>query len=70
MKSRTRVMFLTMPLVLIWFPEEMGSYTGIIRGQYIDTETPGCLVSVGGWMLLLLPIWAPLVTALFQRFLM
>jgi hypothetical protein len=62
--------FLLLPLVLIWFPEEMGSFTGVIRGQYINTETPGCLVAFGGWMVLLLPLWVPLVVALIQRFLM
>jgi hypothetical protein len=62
--------FMLLPLVLIWFPEEMGSFTGVIRGQYINTETPGCLVAFGGWLVLLLPVWAPMVAALFQRFLM
>lgn len=43
------------PLALIWFPEELGSYTGYIgRGSTIDAETPAALVSFLGWLLLLL----------------
>ena len=34
-------------------------------GRAINTETPGCLVAFGGWLILLLPVWAPLVAALF-----
>jgi hypothetical protein len=31
---------------------------------------PGCLVASGGWMVLLLAVWIPLVVATIQRFLM
>lgn len=44
---------LILPLVCIWFGEQMGAYTGSMRGHYISTQTPGCLVAAGGWMLLL-----------------
>jgi hypothetical protein len=64
------VMFITLPLIVIWFPDEMGAYTGGIGAQYIDTESPGCLVAFGGWAVLLLPLWAPLVAALLRRYLM
>jgi uncharacterized membrane protein YccF (DUF307 family) len=41
-------------LALIWFPEEIGSYTGYVgRGGSIDTETPSVLVSLAGWFLLI-----------------
>ena len=46
--------FLLFPLVLIWFPDELGSVTGYIgRGGRIDTETPPMLVSGFGWLLLI-----------------
>jgi uncharacterized membrane protein YoaT (DUF817 family) len=50
------VAFLVLPLACIWFSEEMGSFTGIMRGQFINAQTPGCLVAFGGWLLLLLPV--------------
>jgi hypothetical protein len=44
---------LLLPLALIWFPEELGSYTGLVtRGGQIDTETPPGLVSAMGWFFL------------------
>jgi hypothetical protein len=44
---------LLLPLALIWFPEELGSYTGLVtRGGQIDTETPLGLVSAMGWFFL------------------
>src|SRR5262245_50787760 len=39
------VVLLLAPLGLIWFPEEIGSYTGYIGdGRTIDTETPPFIV--------------------------
>ena len=49
-------MFLILPLACIWFNEEMGSFTGVMRGQCINAPTPGCLVAFGGWLLLMLPL--------------
>ncbi len=46
--------FLSLPLACIWFSEEMGSFTGIARMQYIDTESPRRLVALCGWLLLFL----------------
>lgn len=44
---------LLMPLALIWFPEELGSFTGYLgRGGRIDTESPPGLVSFMGWFFL------------------
>ena len=46
---------LLVPLGLIWFPEEIGSFTGYVsRGSTIDTETPPFIVSGLGWLLLVL----------------
>lgn len=54
-KQATSVYLLLVPLGLIWFPEELGSHTGIvIRGSTIDAETPPFLVSFVGWLLLVL----------------
>ena len=45
---------LLLPLSLIWFPDPIGSFTGYVgRGGRVDTETPPFLVSVAGWILLL-----------------
>ena len=54
------VLVLLVPLGLIWFPEEIGSYTGYVsRGSTIDTETPAFLVSLMGWLFLVgLPVVA------------
>lgn len=49
-------LFLILPMACIWFSEEMGSFTGVMRGQYINAETPGCLVAFGGWLVLMLPV--------------
>jgi hypothetical protein len=46
-------------LVLIWFGEEIGDYTGgfpRIGQPYITQKSPGALVSLFGWVLLFLPI--------------
>jgi hypothetical protein len=49
------VVLLIVPLGLIWFPEELGSYTGYFsRGSTIDTETPPFIVSGLGWLFLFL----------------
>ena len=46
--------YLLLPLALIWFSEEFGSFTGYVgRGGNIDTETPPILVSMFGWLILL-----------------
>jgi hypothetical protein len=56
---------LLLPLALIWFPEEIGSFTGYVgRGGMIDQETPPILVSVMGWFFL---IGLPLILAYIWR---
>ena len=54
-------MYLFLPLACIWFGEEMGAFTGTMRGPSFYTESPGCLVAFLGWVLLLLPFAVPLV---------
>ncbi len=47
------IAFLLVPLAMIWFPEEIGSFTGYAgRGGYVDTESPPILISVLGWFFL------------------
>lgn len=41
-----------LPLVLIWFPDECGTFTGFVRGGYVDQESPAILVSLMGWFFL------------------
>lgn len=42
-----------LPLGMIWFPDEVGSFTGYVgRGGYIDSDTPPYLVSALGWFFL------------------
>lgn len=55
---------LIVALALIWFGEEMGDYIGgfhRIGKPYITKRSPGSLVSLFGWALLLLPIFVMLL---------
>ena len=47
--------FLLLPLACIWFADELGDYIGILPGPGISKRTPGWMVRLGGWFLLLLP---------------
>jgi len=49
--------FLILPLACIWFGEAMGDFTGVS----IQRTTPGCFVVLGGWLLLLLPVFVVLL---------
>lgn len=58
---------LVVALAMIWFGEEMGDYIGgfhRIGKPYITKKSPGSLVSLFGWMFLLLPIVVILVKLL------
>ena len=48
--------YLLIPVLCIWFGDEMGDYTGTLPGPAINKATPGCLVKVAGWVLLFLPM--------------
>lgn len=43
---------LLLPMAAIWFGDILGSYTGIISGDYINTSSPGRLVCAAGWFIL------------------
>ena len=52
-------MFLILPLGCIWFSEAMGGYTGLGLLQFgapITNRSPGILVCIMGWVVLLLPV--------------
>jgi hypothetical protein len=55
--------FLLLPLACIWFGEAMGGYIGFIgfSKPQITQKTPGCIVEIGGWFLLSVPIIAWLI---------
>jgi hypothetical protein len=61
--------FLLLPLACIWFGDQMGKYTGFssIGQPYINKESPGCLVTLVGWILLLLPVLAGIISALVNK---
>lgn len=46
---------LIFPLTCIWFGEEMGEFYGAAPGPAINRKSPGWMVALGGWLLLLLP---------------
>lgn len=51
--------FLILPLSCIWFSDAMGGYTGSGLLQFsapITKPSPGILIRVIGWVVLLLPI--------------
>jgi hypothetical protein len=44
---------LLFPLVFIWFPDELGNFTGFINPtQFIDSKTPSFIISCVGWFFL------------------
>lgn len=47
---------LLFPLICIWFADEMGDYAGTLPGPAITRRSPGWMVELGGWILLLLPV--------------
>jgi hypothetical protein len=55
--------YLLIPILCIWFGDEMGNYTGTLPGPAINKPTPGCLVRVAGWVLLFFPIILFLIMA-------
>jgi hypothetical protein len=46
---------LLIPLVCIWFGDEVGGYIGALPGPAVTKQSPGWLVTLFGWVLLLLP---------------
>ena len=44
-----------LPLVCIWYGDEVEEYVGIFPGPTEDRTTPGWILKLGGWVLLFLP---------------
>ena len=59
------IQFLALPLACIWFCDGIGRLTGIAIGLVRPTvtqTTPGDFLAIGGWLLLLSPIAALVIT--------
>lgn len=41
-----------LPLSFIWFPEAIGNLTGYFDSGYVNTRTPGAIISFLGWLFL------------------
>ena len=48
-------LFLILPLACIWFSDAMGGYVGPTPRGAITSPTPGSIICIAGWLLLLLP---------------
>jgi len=48
--------FLALPLVCIWYGDEMGQWVGVMRLQVVGSPSPGWAIRFMSWVLLLLPI--------------
>jgi hypothetical protein len=44
------------PLGFIWYADDIGSYVGSTFSGFINNSSPGWLICILGWLLLLLPI--------------
>ncbi len=56
---------LLLPMACIWFPDAMGNLKGVSFGlgrPKITHSTPDDFVAIGGWLLLLSPVFVPLIT--------
>jgi hypothetical protein len=49
-------LFLILPMFCIWFSDAMGGYRGMTSQLIFISPSPGIMVRVLGWILLLLPI--------------
>jgi hypothetical protein len=48
--------FVVLPLACIWFGEAMGGYIGPTPHGAITSPTPGLLICILGWVILILPV--------------
>ena len=52
--------YIALPLACIWFPDSMGGATGTrmgsLTGPEVTKASPGCLVRIVGWLLLLVVV--------------
>ena len=54
------IYYLALPMACIWLSDVMGDFTetrmGRIAGPEITKATPGCIVHVAGWLLLIVVV--------------
>lgn len=55
------LLFCIIPLACIWFPEELGDYTGLFLFDSITTASPPGFVWFLGWVVLLVPPFVALL---------
>jgi len=55
------LLFVIFPLACIWFGDLMGGYVGPTSSMAITEPSPGLMVCIAGWVLLLVPIIAGLL---------
>jgi len=60
------MLFCLLPLACIWFGGAMGGYVGPAGMTGITEPTPGIIVCILGWLLLLLPVIAPVIGWVFS----
>jgi hypothetical protein len=62
------VLFLVLPMAAIWYGDALGDYTGtfpsVLSTFPITGRSPGSMVTVAGWILLLMPIVAGIISHL------
>ena len=55
------VPYTLLPLACIWFAEQLTDYRGWGNLHLVTDFSPAVLIRIGGWILLLLPFWAPIL---------
>ena len=50
------LLWVALALAMIWFGDELGEYTGLMRGSLVTAQSPGCLVRSFGWLFLVGPL--------------
>ena len=58
------MLMVILPLACIWFGDAMGGYTGPSGSIWITAPSPGIMVQIVGWLVLLLPVFSILLAAL------
>ena len=59
------LIFLILPLACIWFSESIGAYKSPYS-MHATRATPATFVAIGGWILLLMPLIAGVISTLLE----
>ena len=58
-------MYCLLPFFAIWFPNAMGDFVGGRLGApSITGQSPGCLIYLLGWVMLIIPVFVSLIQML------